>query len=170
MIGLRQLGRQPGTMRRHQASVPAPDGFGIEGVIGVPPGAPVVLDLRLEAVSEGVFVSGTATATAVGECARCLDEVTEDLVVELMELYAYPDSATEASTDPDEISRVVDDSVDVEQAVRDAIVLALPLAPLCTPDCAGLCPECGGRRAELGPEHRHETMDPRWAALLERGE
>ena len=53
------------------------------------------------------------------------------------------------------------------QAV-DAVVLALPNVPLCTPDCAGLCAECGGKWAELGPDHRHETIDPRWAALQGR--
>ena len=58
--------------------------------------------------------------------------------------------------------------VDLEQTVRDAVVLALPLAPLCTDDCPGLCPECGGRRADLGPDHGHDTLDPRWAALRER--
>jgi uncharacterized protein len=52
--------------------------------------------------------------------------------------------------------------------VLDAIVLALPGAPLCADDCAGLCPDCGGKWADLGPDHRHETMDPRWAALMER--
>ena len=52
--------------------------------------------------------------------------------------------------------------------MRDAVVLALPLAPLCSDDCPGLCPECGERRADLGPDHGHETLDPRWAALRER--
>jgi uncharacterized protein len=52
--------------------------------------------------------------------------------------------------------------------VRDTIVLALPGAPLCADDCAGLCADCGGKWADLGPDHRHETMDPRWAALMER--
>ena len=55
-----------------------------------------------------------------------------------------------------------------QRVVRDAVVIAVPSAPLCTPDCAGLCPGCGGKWAELGPEHAHETIDPRWAALQER--
>ncbi len=57
---------------------------------------------------------------------------------------------------------------DLEPALRDAVVLALPLAPLCTDDCPGLCVECGGRRADLAPDHGHETLDPRWAALRGR--
>ena len=60
------------------------------------------------------------------------------------------------------------DLVDLEPMVRDAVILALPQVPLCREDCPGLCPECGGRRAELGPDHGHETIDPRWAVLQQR--
>ena len=95
---------------------------------------------------------------------RCTDEVA----VELGELFAYPDSVTDETTDADELPRVVDEHLDLEQTVRDAVVLALPLAPLCRPDCPGLCPECGEKWADLPPDHGHETLDPRWAALRER--
>jgi len=121
--------------------------------------------VRLESVMEGVLVSGTAAAPVVGECARCLDPLADRLEVKLTELFAYPDTATEASTDPDEVSRVIDDRVDLEALVRDAVLLALPLVPLCRDNCPGLCPECGGKRAELGAQHHHEKMDSRWAAL-----
>jgi uncharacterized protein len=124
--------------------------------------------VRLESVVEGVLVSGTASAMVSGECARCLDLVTDRLEVQLTELFAYPETATDGTTDPDEVSRVVDDLVDLEPVVRDAVLLALPQAPLCQEDCLGLCPECGGKRAELGTDHRHEIMDPRWAALKQR--
>jgi uncharacterized protein len=137
-------------------------------VIGLPAGERIVVDVRLESVVEGVLVSGTASAMVTGECARCLDLVTDRLEVELTELFAYPDTATDGTTDPDEVSRVVDDLVDLEPVVRDAVLLALPQAPLCQEGCLGLCPECGGKRAELGADHRHETIDPRWAALKQR--
>lgn len=155
-------------MRRYQRTVPAPAGLGVRGVIEVAEGAEVELDVRVESVVEGVLVSGTATADVTGECSRCLDPLADTVTVHITELYAYPDSATEASTDEDEVSRVVDDLVDTEPVVRDAVLLALPQVPLCAEDCPGLCPDCGGKRAELGPDHRHETIDPRWAALLRR--
>jgi uncharacterized protein len=137
-------------MRTYTGVVPAPDdGLGLP-TIGVPPGAPVELDVRLESVTEGVYVSGTAHARLEGECARCLDPVTDE------------------TTEEDELPRVVDDRVDLEQTVRDALVLDLPLAPLCQPDCRGLCVECGEKWADLAPDHGHETLDPRWAALRER--
>jgi uncharacterized protein len=170
VFSTRELGRRAGAMRTFHRDAPAPPDdrrIGLD-VIGVPPGAPVALDVRLEAVTEGVYVSGTASAPLVGECARCLDELTDEITVELAELFAYPESATDETTDEDELPRVVRDHVDLEQTVRDAIVLALPLAPLCSDDCAGLCPECGLRRVDLAPDHRHEILDPRWAALRER--
>lgn len=126
------------------------------------------LDVRLESVAEGVYVSGTVSASLTGECARCLDELSDSVTVELGELFAYPESITDETTDADELPRVHDDQIDLEQTVRDAVVLALPLAPLCSEECLGLCPECGERRAELPPDHTHERLDPRWAALRER--
>jgi uncharacterized protein len=170
VFSTRELGRRPGAMRTVRRAVAAPGDdrrIGLD-VIGVPGGATITLDLRLESVSEGVYVSGTASAPLHGECVRCLAELADELTVELGELFAYPDSVTDETTDDDELPRVVDEHVDVEQTVRDAVVLALPPNPLCTDGCAGLCPDCGGRRADLGSDHGHETLDPRWAALRER--
>jgi uncharacterized protein len=152
---------------RHVDAPGEPAALGLE-TIAVPAGAPIELDLRLESVSEGVYVSGTVHTALSGECARCLDQLTDEVDVELSELFAYPDSVTDETTDADEVPRVVDELIDLEQTVRDAVVLALPLAPLCRPDCLGLCPGCGEKRADLAPEHGHETLDPRWAALEER--
>lgn len=167
VISTRELGRRPGTMRTYQRTAPAPDGFGI-AVIGIPQGGPIELDLRLESASEGVFVSGTARADVSGECSRCLEPIGDEVTVHVGELFAYPDSVTVATTEADEVSHVVDDLIDTEPMIRDAVVLALPLAPLCREDCPGLCPDCGERWADLGPAHSHDTMDPRWAALRGR--
>jgi uncharacterized protein len=167
VIDTRELQRQPGTMRLYQRTVSAQEPIGLD-VVHVPVGGPVELDLRLESVVEGVYLSGTASAVVVGECARCLDPTSDEMTVEVAELFAYPDTATEETTDSDEVSRLVDGLVDTQAAVRDAIVLALPLAPLCREDCPGLCVECGERWADLGPDHKHDTMDPRWAALRGR--
>jgi uncharacterized protein len=164
VIDTLDLGRRAGALRLYHRNVQLSAGLGID-VIGVPAGDHIILDVRLESVVEGVLVSGTASATVTGQCARCLDLVNDRLEVQLTELFAYPDTATDGTTDPDEVSRVVDGLVDLEPVVRDAVLLALPQAPLCREDCLGLCPECGGKRAELGTDHRHETMDPRRAAL-----
>jgi DUF177 domain-containing protein len=170
VIDTRELGRRPGSSRAVRRSAPVSYALGVEGIIAAPAGIEVELDLLLESVVEGVLVSGTASVSVTGECSRCLDPVSSMVEVELTELFAYPDSTTDATTDEDEVSRLVHDLVDLEPVVRDAIVLALPNAPLCAEDCAGLCVDCGGKWADLGPDHRHETIDPRWAALMERFE
>jgi uncharacterized protein len=147
--------------------VPA-EGLGLKDVIAVPAGGAVELDLLLESVVEGVLVTGTARTVVEGECSRCLEPLSAEVEVELTELYAYPDSTTDETTEEDEVSRLHDDLIDLEPVVRDAVVLSLPQVPLCSPDCPGLCVYCGGRLADLGPDHGHETIDPRWAALQER--
>jgi uncharacterized protein len=151
-------------MKRVVTEVKTPRFLGTE-VIGTPAGASIALDLRLEAVMEGVLVSGTATLPLVGECARCLDEVRETAVVELRELYYYPDRASEFDSDDDDALSLVEDHLDLEPALRDALGLELPLSPLCEPDCPGLCVDCGARLADVEPDHSHEAPDPRWAAL-----
>ncbi|BBY32299.1 hypothetical protein MMIN_03600 [Mycolicibacter minnesotensis] len=134
-------------------------------LVAIPVDAAVELDLRVESVSEGVLVTGVVSALTDGECARCLQPVTGDIEVELTELFAYPDSATDATTDEDDMGRVVDDTVDLEQVIVDAVGLALPLSPLCAPDCPGLCPDCGAALATAEPDHHHDKIDPRWAKL-----
>ena len=168
VIDTRELGRRPGSSRPVRRTVPAPVGLGLPEVIAVPVGAELDLDVLLESVVEGVLVTGTVSGPLAGECSRCLDPITDEVEIELTELYAYPDSTTDETTEEDEISRLVDDLIDLEPVVRDTVVLALPQAPLCSEDCAGLCPGCGAKWADLGPDHRHETIDPRWAALTER--
>ncbi|HEX6234867.1 MAG TPA: YceD family protein [Jiangellaceae bacterium] len=167
VLDTHELGRRPGVMQRVRRSVPAPANLGIGGVVGVPEGADIELDVRLEAVMEGVLVSGSARAPLTGECVRCLDAIDSKTVVEFQELYFYPERADEAGAEADEDVPVVEgDLIDLEPTVRDAVVLALPQAPRCRDDCPGLCPQCGARLAD-DPTHHHETTDPRWAALAE---
>ena len=167
VIDTRDIGRRAGGSRPYQRTVPAA-GLGLLDVIAVPEGGAVELDVLAESVVEGVLISGTASTDVEGECSRCLDPIDDHVEIKIVELFAYPDSATDETTDEDEVSRISDDLIDLEPVVRDAVVLALPQVPLCSPDCLGLCVECGGKLAELGPDHGHETMDPRWAALQER--
>ena len=162
VLDTRELGRRPGSQREVSPTVPAPADLGIE-VLRVPEGSPVDLDLRLEAVMEGVLVSGTAAADLEGECVRCLEQIHDEVVVDLQELYVYDDQRSEG--DDDEVHQLEGDLLDLEPVLRDAIVLALPFQPLCRDDCPGLCPECGARLAD-DPDHAHEDpIDPRWAGL-----
>lgn len=163
VFDMRPLGRQPGSLRDETRTAHAPDGLG-SGLVSVPAGADVALDLRFEAVAEGVLVTGSAVAPLAGECARCLDRLTSTTEVSFQELYRYAPDPGEDEADEE---RFLDgDLLDLEPAFRDAVVLALPLSPLCREDCPGLCAECGVRLAEAGPLHGHDAdVDPRWGPL-----
>jgi uncharacterized protein len=175
---MRQLGRQAGSALAQTRTVPAPDDLRLE-LIGVPAGADVPLEVRFEAVSEGVLVTGTAIAPLAGECARCLAPLTSSVTVGFQELYLYPESRhdkhdkhdDQEEQDAGELYHLDGDLLDLEPAFRDAVVLALPMSPLCREDCPGLCVECGARLADAGPDHRHDAaVDPRWAALQQLSE
>jgi len=137
-------------------------------LIGVPEGAEVRMRLRLESVMEGVLVSGEVDVPVTGSCARCLEPLEDTLELDVQELFAYEGSTTEETSEEDEVRRVEGDFLDLEPLMRDTVVLSLPLAPVCTDDCAGLCVDCGQRLDELPADHHHELVDPRWAGLAGR--
>jgi DUF177 domain-containing protein len=182
VFDMRQLGRQAGSDLTQTRVVPAPQDLRLE-LAGVPAGADVELRVRFEAVTEGVLVTGTATAPLAGECARCLAPLADTVTASFTELYLYPETRArreadgrraQEKTDRNEEAGEMDDEeryldgdlLDLEPAFRDAVVLALPMSPLCRPDCPGLCAECGVPLAEAGQGHRHQDApDPRWAGL-----
>ena len=161
-----------------------PHSIGIE-VIGIPSGTELLIDLRLESVIEGVLATATSEVTALGECARCLDPVSEDLDLYIQELYLYDDDdrgiggkkAKKAAQHREEDEEMEADEalykldgemLDLEPPFLDAVVLALPFAPLCESECPGLCVDCGQPWRDLPADHAHEVIDPRWAELKNR--
>jgi uncharacterized protein len=154
-VGVALLRKHPGTTRRVEAAGPIEDLVVIDS--RVPEGSEVEVDVLVESVLGGVVVSGTVSADWEGACRRCLEPTTGRIVAKVRELYA--DDA-----DPELGYAMTADWLDLEPLAHDACILELPLAPLCGPDCLGLCPECGANR-------NHETCgcsektDPRWAAL-----
>jgi len=189
VFDMRSLSRQAGSARARQLTVPAPEDLRLE-LASVPVGASVELDVRFEAVTEGILVTGSATAPLAGECARCLAPLASTVTASFTELYLYDERPRgpretrdgrrahdqhdqhdkhewhDEYEEQDEERYLDGDLLDLEQAFRDAVVLALPMSPLCRDDCPGLCVECGVPLADAGPGHRHEAAaDPRWAAL-----
>ncbi len=162
VVDTRELGRRPGTMRKVHRTVAAPAGLGTD-VIRIPEGSDLELDLRLEAVMEGILVSGTISGRAEGECVRCLDPVEDEIEADVQELFVYPGRTPEGE-DEDELRELVDEMIDLEPVLYDTLVPALPFQPVCRDDCPGLCSECGARLADA-PGHTHESADPRWDAL-----
>jgi len=168
---MRTLGRQAGSARAQQLTVPAPDDMRLE-LARVPVGDVLQLDLRFEAVTDGVLVTGSATAPVAGECARCLTPLASTVTASFTELYLYQHDRHDKherfdEDDEQEEALYLDgDLLDLEPVLRDAVVLALPMSPLCREDCPGLCVECGVPLADAGPGHQHEDApDPRWAGL-----
>jgi uncharacterized protein len=164
VVDIARLGRRPGAMFPLHETVTNPARIGLD-LVGIAAGAPLDLDFRVESVSEGVLVSGTVSAPITGECARCLTPFQEHIEVDVTELFAYPDSLTESTTEDDEVGRVVADTVDLEQPIIDAVALELSFSPVCRKDCPGLCPTCGVALATAEPGHHHDEIDPRWAKL-----
>jgi uncharacterized protein len=159
VVDTHELGRRPGAERAYTLTIDAPADLGSD-VYGVPEGSTIEVEFRLEAVMDGVLATGTAFGQVKGECVRCLIEIDGELDVDFQELYLY--------SDPGEDELALDeDLLDLEPVLRDAVVLALPINPVCDPDCPGLCPDCGARLAD-DPDHTHEAaIDPRWATLGE---
>lgn len=158
-----ELVRRAGQMKVVHRQAEAPAELGID-MIGVPQGSPVDLELRLESVVEGILVTGTAEVTLEGECARCLEKFSQPESYDLQELYFYPEREAE-----EDACRIEDELIDLDSALRDAVVLDLPFTPLCRDDCLGLCPECGFV-LNNDPDHSHgDEIDPRWGKLSELG-
>jgi uncharacterized protein len=161
-VGVAELRRRLGTRRPIERQV-ALDGLGIS-TAAVPHDADVGVRLVVESISNGVVVEGEVTAPWVGECRRCLRAVEGAVQAEVREV--FEESPIEGETYP-----LHDDTIDLEPLVRDAVLLALPLAPLCEQGCPGPAPETfptgpdpsgPGPGGDEGPER-----DPRWAALDE---
>lgn len=151
-----------------ERTVEFPDAVGTE-VIAVPAGRPIDIALRLESVVEGVLVTGTASTLAAGMCVRCLEALTQPVSASFQELFVHPNRAAhnrEVGTSDTDVPdyELVDDLIDLEPVLVDALVPALPFQPVCRADCPGLCADCGVPLAD-NPGHAHHRLDPRWSAL-----
>ncbi len=124
----------------------------------VPDGATLKIDAVLEAVSDGVLATGETHVEWEANCRRCLTPITGLTSSSFREMYsAHP---VEGETYP-----LRHDSVDLELVAREAILLDLPLAPLCGDECLGLCPTCGVDRNETSCDCTPPAADQRWSAL-----
>lgn len=118
--------------------------------------------LDVSRTSSGYALRLRLSSELSGPCVRCLERADTELEIDAREV-DQPSTADEELRSP----YVTDGNLDVERWANDALVLALPDQPLCRPDCAGLCPDCGESLNDADPEaHRHERGgDPRMAKL-----
>lgn len=166
-LSLHELPRRSGEYRDYQRIIHLDRPFGIE-MISIPSGEEIDLSLTATSVDEGVLVRGRVRSIAVGECSRCLAAIEMEIDQGFDELYEYESKASALSdedVETDQILIVHEDQINLEIPVRDAVILALPVNPLCEPDCPGLCSTCGIALREWDGDHQHEVQDPRWQAL-----
>jgi len=158
LVNVAELLRRPASRLHVQERIP------VEGVAvidtRIPDGTFVEVDLELESMTDGIVATGHVRAPWEGECRRCLERAEGDLDVAVRELFQDPSRAVD-----EDAFALEGEQVDLVPLVRDALMLELPLAPVCRPDCAGLCPTCGVDLNQEPEGHHHEQLDPRWAAL-----
>jgi len=156
-LGVTEQLRHPGVRRSVERSEAIP-GLSTSSA-SVPEAAEVGLSGVVEATGADVVVTATLTVPWTGECRRCLAPVEGLEQVDVREVFArHP---VEGETYP-----LANDTIDLEPMVREAVLLALPLAPLCATGCEGPDPE---RFPAAAPSDASDVpppvRDPRWAAL-----
>ncbi|MDO5025934.1 MAG: YceD family protein [Trueperella sp.] len=170
VIPVVELPTQEGAFREVNLAVPAPVATGVE-LLRIPEGAPVKFSGRIQAVADGFLVQGEVSATAVGQCSRCLTDISQEMQENIAEVVFFPHRQEELIAEGDEEAEefyvIADDQIDLAPILNDALVLQMSLNPLCQPDCLGLCPGCGERWEDLPDDHEHPQFDPRFAVLDE---
>lgn len=185
LLNIHELPRRAGEMREYQLDVDAPFRVGVP-LIAVPEGDLIELDVRCESVTEGVLITADIFAVAIGECIRCLDPVELEIDRKIQELYRYQPTddkgkrvhqsgksrpgnrkVEEVEGDLDEVDvlYIEGEQANLEIPILDAIILSLPVNPLCDEECLGLCPDCGEKWENLPEDHSHGAVDIRWAGL-----
>lgn len=155
-VEVSELLRHPGTSRRLAFAEELPD-LGLEmGRV-----SPVLrFDLLLESLIEGILVSGGVRGVYRLECSRCLNEFERPFRLDVSEVLTY-----EGMPGSEDGYQIEAGHAHLEPVVRDAVLLAMPVNPVCRPDCRGLCPTCGADRNSVDCGHVAERVELRWEPL-----
>jgi uncharacterized protein len=173
LLNTHDLPRRAGEMKEYELDIAAPARVGVP-LIGVAEGDIIEVDARLESVTEGVLLSAEIYALAHGECIRCLDPIELEVERTIQELYRYEPARDknkgkhrdeDLDLEAEDELQMEGDVLNLENPIIDAIILALPINPLCDEECLGLCPDCGEKWESLPDDHAHDAVDPRWSGL-----
>jgi len=133
---------------------------------------PVAVVARIARSNRGVIVTGGVRAGLADTCGRCLaalripiDAPIEEEVLPLVDLQSG--LRLDTSAEPEVVRLTDHHELDLEPLAREAIQLAAPIAPVCRPDCRGLCPDCGADLNITPHDHGDAAGDPRLAKLFE---
>ncbi len=163
-VNLHELPRRAGEMRQYELHFSAPEPIGIP-LLEIRRAEEILIRFRAESVDDGVLITGEVESFAHGECSRCLDPIEEEVEQNFQELFLYASRTSENSEDDDELFVLDGDFADIEVAIRDAVILAMPVNPVCSMDCEGLCTTCGEKWRDLPDDHAHDVIDARWTGL-----
>ena len=155
-MNVADLMHRPAARRREVLRGPTAELLVIDTLVAE--GTEIEIEAELAAVSDGILATGTAMARWTSACRRCLNPVVGRSHAGFVEHYS--EHPLEGETYP-----LVHDTIDLELVAREAILLDLPLAPLCREECAGLCLTCGADRNVGHCSCQTPVSDPRWAAL-----
>jgi uncharacterized protein len=179
LFNTHDLPHRAGEMREYELDLKITEAVGVD-LLSVKPGEIIELDLRIQSVDEGVLATARVVAVATGECTRCLKPITWPIDENFTELYYYESSNTKASSkrgskgkssneeidlDEDDLSFLSGDDIDLEPAIRDAIILNLAVNPLCSEDCPGSDDKKGENWEYLSASQTQSLTDQRWSAL-----
>ena len=130
---------------------------------------PIEWTVRVSRTNRGVIVHGRLGTAIASQCSRCLRDIEVPLSLEIEE-EALPSIDMETGQpldwpgESDVVRLTSAHELELDVVVREAIQLAEPIAPLCRPDCPGLCPDCGEDLADY-PHVHEEEIDPRLEVL-----
>ena len=165
-VNFHELPRRAGEFRQYHLEFNAPQAIGI-ALLEIPKSEPLDISFKAESVDGGVLLTGEVISHARGECGRCLDPIEFDVNQKFQELFLYSSRVKEVGEDEDEVFSLDGDIADLEVPIRDAVILSMPINPLCQSDCLGLCSVCGRKWRELEKGHAHKASDPRWSGLAD---
>lgn len=180
-VNLRDLPARTGAFVDYDIDWTVGEGWATE-VVTLEPGTIVPLHVVATSIDDGVLIQVSASGQLEAECVRCLDPIRVPWQIDTADVYyepgkeqkaaqkAQPSDEGEYETEGDEFDavRLIDkDSVNLDSLLRDAIFDDAPFQPVCSEDCLGLCGHCGIRLSEAEPDHKHEFVDPRFAALAD---
>ena len=176
-VSVAQVASRPGQSKPIDTVFPAPSGIG-DDIVGVREGADVRVVGSFDSIVDGLVFTGRVEAPLTAECTRCLKPIDPDWTVNATLFFPYDAPGADDGRGNGEVEIIAGEDeaedvyplssdgafADMESPLRDTLVEALPLQPLCREDCLGLCPQCGVDLNE-DPDHHHDVTDIRFAAL-----
>lgn len=160
LVNATELMRRPGLQRHVEAAITLDELDAADPRLS----GDVTVDVLLESTLDDIVVGGAVTVAWADVCCRCLRPLSEPLHIAIQERYAPDDPSGLRPVNP-EAFPIANGQIDLAAMVREEVLLGPPDAPLCQPDCPGLCPVCGADLQAGSCDCSTQLRDERWAVL-----